>query len=71
MPDEKKEILEKIQKEETVKLQVTNTLKETTRLCGELKINSEVLDDDKLTAILKDFVPSLDSFNKQLAKYLS
>lgn len=71
MPEEKKEILDKINKEESVKLQVTNTLKETTRMAGEFKINAVVLEDTKLTKILNDFIPNLDKFNKELAEYLS
>lgn len=70
MNDEKKEILEKINREETMKLKLTETLKETTRISAELKINSNVFDDEKLNEILKKGSEDLNQFNKNLLNYL-
>lgn len=70
MNDEKKEILEKINREETMKLKLTETLKETTRISAELKINSNVFDDEKLNEILKKGSEDLNQFNKDLLNYL-
>ena len=41
----KKEILNTINKEETIKIKLAETLKETMRLAGEFRLNSKIYDD--------------------------
>lgn len=71
MTEEQKEKLEKINKEGTLKLQMVNTLKETTKMVGEFEINVALLDDADLVKILDDVIPALKKFNKDIACYLS
>ena len=45
----KKEMLNTINKEETIKIKVAETLKETMRLAGEFRLNSKIYDDEELS----------------------
>ena len=49
----KQEILNKINKEETIKIKLAETLKETMRLAGEFRLNSKIYDDEELNKILE------------------
>ena len=71
LEDEKKEILNKISKEETLKIQLAETLKETIRLAGEFKLNVNIFEDEKLVNILNKASVDLQEFNQNLADYLS
>lgn len=71
LEDEKKEILNKISKEETLKIKLAETLKETIRLAGEFKLNVNIFEDEKLVNILNKASVDLQEFNKNLADYLS
>ena len=71
LEDEKKEILNKISKEETLKIKLAETLKETIRLDGEFKLNVNIFEDEKLVNILNKASVDLQEFNKNLADYLS
>ena len=71
LEDEKKEILNKISKEETLKIKLAETLKETIRLAGEFKLNVNIFEDEKLVNILNKASVDLQEFNKKLADYLS
>lgn len=71
LEDEKKEILNKISKEETLKIKLAETLKETIRLAGEFKLNVNIFEDEKLVNILSKASADLQEFNKNLADYLS
>lgn len=71
LEDEKKEILNKISKEETLKIKLAETLKETIRLAGEFKLNVNIFEDEKLVNILNEASVDLQKFNKNLADYLS
>ena len=71
LEDEKKEILNKISKEETLKIKLAETLKETIRLAGEFKLNVNIFEDEKLVNILNKASVDLQKFNKNLADYLS
>lgn len=71
LEDEKKEILNKISKEETLKIKLAETLKETIRLAGEFKLNVNIFEDEKLVKILNKASVDLQEFNKNLADYLS
>lgn len=71
MEDEKKEVLNKISREETLKIKLAETLRETTKLAGEFRMNSEIFEDEILIEILKKGSEALRSFNKELSGYLS
>ena len=71
LEDEKKEILNKISKEETLKIKLAETLKETIRLASEFKLNVNIFEDEKLVNILSKASADLQEFNKNLADYLS
>ena len=67
----KKEILNTINKEETIKIKLAETLKETMRLAGEFRLNSKIYDDEELNKILEKGANALKVFNKELAAHLS
>lgn len=67
----KKEILNTINKEETIKIKLAETLKETMRLAGEFRLNSKIYDDEELNKILEEGAEGLKTFNKKLAAHLS
>jgi hypothetical protein len=67
----KKEILNTINKEETIKIKLAETLKETMRLAGEFRLNSKIYDDEELNKILEKGAESLKEFNKELAAHIS
>lgn len=64
--------LQELSVKEGKKLNLVNTLKETTRIVGELKVNGKMFnkDDEKLSKILVKTAADLDEFNKELMKYL-
>lgn len=66
-------MLDTISKEETIKLKLTEVLKETTRLCAEFRLNSnsEAYENEELNNILKKGAEDLKDFNKSLALYIS
>lgn len=69
---EKQELIQKINVEETINIKLTSTLNETTRIAGELRVNAETLEtDDKLKAILSEGSQALKKFNKQINEYMS
>lgn len=67
----KQEILNKINKEETIKIKLAETLKETMRLAGEFRLNSKIYDDEKLNKILEKGAKDLKDFNQKLSAHLS
>lgn len=73
MEEKNKELLDTISKEETIKLKLTEVLKETTRLCAEFRLNSnsEAYENEELNNILKKGAEDLKDFNKSLALYIS
>lgn len=73
MEEKNKEILEKISREETMKIKLTEVLKETTRLCAEFRLNSnsEAYEDKELKEVLQKGAEDLKEFNKSLASYIS
>lgn len=68
---EQEKLLEIINKEETVKLRIADTLKETVRMSGEFRLNSEMIEDDELKKIYQEAGKNLAKFNKAAAKKLS
>ena len=70
--EQKQELINKIQVEETLNIKLTATLNETTRIAGELRVNAETLPtDDGLKEILVEGTTVLKKFNKALNEYLS
>ena len=68
---EKKELVNKVNQEETLKLHLTDTLRETTRLAGTFKVNAMMYEDEKLVNLLNEGAEALSKFNKGLAEFLS
>ena len=68
---EENEILGKAKQEETNKLMITDMLKETTKMAGDMKITSLILagKNDELSKLFENCSNQLDEFNKQLASY--
>ncbi len=71
MTEEQKQKINEVNKKETLKLNLTDTLKETTRLAGTFKINALMYEDEKLVKLLNEGAESLDKFNKGVAEFLS
>ena len=69
--EEKKEMLNKINIEETTKIKLAETLKETVRLAGEFRLNANIFDNDELKKILDKGAKELSEFNKELSTYIS
>lgn len=67
----KQEMLNTINKEETIKIKLAETLKETMRLAGEFRLNSKIYDDEKLNKILEKGAKDLKDFNQKLSAHLS
>lgn len=73
MEEKNKELLDTISKEETMKIKLTEVLKETTRLCAEFRLNSnsEAYENNELKGILVKGAEDLKDFNQSLALYIS
>lgn len=73
MEEKNAELLNKISKEETMKIKLTEVLKETTRLCAEFRLNSnsEAYENEELKNILTKGAEDLKDFNQSLASYIS
>lgn len=69
--DEKEKLLNEINREETLKIKLAETLKETTRMAGEFRINSNIFEDKKLKEILEKGAKDLKNFNRELSSYIS
>lgn len=70
--NEKKELLQKINVEETINIKLTGVLNETTRLAGELRLNAETLEaDEELKEVLREGSDNMKTFNKKLTLFLS
>ena len=69
--EEKKAKLEKIQKEEGIKLQLANMLTEIIKLGGNFKLMAETTEDqENLAPKLKDAAKSLDSIYSDITEYI-
>lgn len=70
---EKEMELNKINKEETLKLTLTETLRETTRIAGELRVNGKLFEEEhkELAEILKKSSKDFANFNKAINTYLA
>ena len=72
MSEEKQELIQKINVEETINIKLTSTLNETTRIAGELRVNAETLEtDDELKSILSEGSKALKEFNRKINNYMS
>ncbi len=73
MEEKNAELLNQISKEETMKIKLTEVLKETTRLCAEFRLNSnsEAYENEELKKILTKGAEDLKDFNQSLASYIS
>ena len=72
MSEEKQELIQKINVEETINIKLASTLNETTRIAGELRVNAETLEtDDELKSILSEGSKALKEFNKKINNYMS
>ena len=69
--DEKEKLLNEMNREETLKIKLAETLKETTRMVGEFRINSNIFEDKKLKEILEKGAKDLKNFNRELSSYIS
>ncbi len=70
---EKDIMIQKINKEETLKGILTDTLRETTRIAGELRLNGEMFEEEhaELAKILKESAKDFTRFNKSINTYLA
>lgn len=70
---EKEILIQKINKEETLKGILTDTLRETTRIAGELKLNGKMFEEEhpELAKILTDSAVDFAKFNKAINTYLA
>ena len=72
MSEEKEKLIQEINVEETINIKLTNTLNETTRIAGELRVNAETLEtDDELKSILSEGSKALKEFNRKINNYMS
>ena len=72
LENEKQELLQKINVEETINIKLTGVLNETTRLAGELRLNAETLEaDEELKEVLREGSENMKTFNKKLTLFLS
>ena len=71
MNEETQAKVSQINKEETLKLNLTDSLQQTTRLAGTFKINALMYEDEALVKLLNEGAEALNKFNKGLAEYLA
>lgn len=65
------EEIKEITQAEGLKLQLADTLKETTRLAGTLRVNGTMQEVEELKGILINGASSIEEFNKLLSAYLN
>lgn len=70
---EREIMIQKINKEETLKGILTDTLKETTRIAGELRLNGKLFEEEhqELSKILTESSEDFAKFNKAINTYLA
>lgn len=71
MNEETQAKVNQINKEETLKLNLTDSLQQTTRLAGTFKLNALMYEDEALVELLNEGAEALNKFNKGLAGYLA